>query len=237
MPMSTVNSRASRNRFAERAAWRLLVALAVLLCGAPAAAWAQAPPAPSLSVDQAFAPFTGGIVRDGGSGTGTDIPSGLAVHGDRIYTVGESNGDVTILARTGGGALDGGFGGDGRVDIAIGNGKDVGMAVAVLPDGRLRVLAEYDADPGSNTNLDVAVLGLNADGSNDASFGGGDGRVTFAVGPIDDEASRMIADEAGRLAITGWRKDAGGKEDLFVARLEPDGSPTMAFDGDGIRTI
>ena len=47
----------------------------------------------------------------------------------------------------------------------------------------------------------------------------------------------MIADEAGRLAITGWRKDAGGKEDLFVARLEPDGSPTTAFDGDGIRTI
>ena len=222
---------------------RLLAGFAALLGFGPALAYDEAPPAPSLSVDQAFAPSAGGIARDGAAGTGTDIPSGVAAHGDRIYTVGEANGEVAIVARQSSGALATGFSGDGRVDIAIGNGKDVGMSIVVLPDGRLRVLAEYDADTTNSTNLDIAVLGLNADGSHDASFGGGDGRVMFPIGSDtppdgpDDEASRLIVDEAGRLAITGWRKDANGKEDLFVARLEADGSPTTAFDGDGIRII
>ena len=232
-----MNSRTWTSRRAERLAWLALGAAVVLLGGPPPLAGAQAPPAPSLSVDQAFAPSTGGIARDGAAGTGTDIPSGIAAHGERIYTVGEANGEVAVIARQTNGAFAGGFSGDGRIDIPIGNGKDVGMAIVVLPDGRLRVLAEYDADTTSSTNLDIAVIGLNADGSDDASFGGGDGRVTFPVGPIDDEASRMIADDAGRLAITGWRKDANGKEDLFVARLEADGSPTTAFDGEGIRII
>ena len=233
-----MNSRASTSRFAERPALCALAALAALLCGGAPAASAQGPLAPTLSIDQGFAPSTGGIARDGGAGTGTDIPSGVAVYGDRIYTVGESNGEVAIVARRASGAFDGGFGGgDGRVDLPVGNGKDVGMAIVVLADGRLRVLARYDADTTSSTNNDVAVLGLTADGGYDASFGGGDGRVTFAVGVIDDEAARMVADESGRLAITGWRKDAGGKEDVFVALLEADGSPALGFDGDGIRTI
>ncbi len=235
--MPTVSSRALTSRSAERSAHCALAVLAALLCGAPAAS-AQGPLAPTLTIDQAFAPSTGGVARDGGAGTGTDIPSGVATHGDRIYTVGETNGEIAIIARGANGAYDGGFGGgDGRLELSVGNGKDVGMAIVPLADGRLRVLAKYDADTTSSTNFDVAVLGLNADGGYDASFGGGDGRVTFPVGVIDDEAARMIADESGRLAITGWRKDAGGKEDLFVARLEADGSPTAAFDGDGIRTI
>ena len=146
-PMPTESSRASTSRFAERAARCALAALAALLCGGAPAARAQAPLPPSLSIDQAFAPSTGGVARDGGDGTGTDIPSGVAVYGDRIYTVGESNGEVAIIARRSNGTLDSGFGGgDGRVDLAIGNGKDVGMAIVALPDGRLRVLAKYDAD-------------------------------------------------------------------------------------------
>ena len=84
----------------------------------------------------------------------------MAVYGDRIYTVGESNGEVAIIARRASGAFDGGFGGgDGRVDLPVGNGKDVGMAIVALADGRLRVLAKYDADTTSSTNNDVAVLG------------------------------------------------------------------------------
>ena len=233
-----MNSRASTSRFAERSArWALAVIAVLLSAGAPAAS-AQSPLAPTLSVDQAFAPTTGGIARDGGAGTGTEIPSGIAAYGDRIYTVGESNGEVAVIARRTTGVYDGGFGGgDGRVDLPIGNGKDVGMAILALPDGRLRVLAKYDADTTSSTNLDVAVLGLKPDGGYDTGFGGGDGIVKFPVGVIDDEATRMVADAAGRLAITGWRKDAGGKEDTFIALLEADGSPTMGFDGDGIRTI
>ena len=213
---------------------RLLTALAAALLAAPAAA-AQSP-APSLSLDPVFAPPSG-IARDGGAGTGTDIPGGVAVDGDRIYVVGESNGVVAVIARAGNGTYDPAFGGDGRVDIDLGNGKDVGSGIAGLPDGRLRILAATDSDTTSSTNMDVAVIGLNRDGSFDQSFGGGDGRVSFPIGVIDDSPSRMAVDEAGRIAITGWRKDAGGKEDTFVAMLNPDGTPDESFDGDGILTI
>ncbi len=165
--MPTESSGALTSRCAERAARCALAALAALLCGGAPAAWAQASLPPSLSIDQAFAPLTGGVARDG-AGAGTDIPSGVAVHGDRIYTVGESDGEVTIIARRSTGSFEGGFGGgDGRVDLAIGNGRDQGMAIVALPDGRLRVLAKYDADTTNSTNNNIAVLGLNADGSYD----------------------------------------------------------------------
>ncbi|HET6551742.1 MAG TPA: hypothetical protein VFG79_24960 [Solirubrobacter sp.] len=212
---------------------RALLAAVALTAVLPATARALPP---SLTVDQAFSPPTG-IARDGGAGTGTDIPGGIAVFGDRIYVAGESNGEVAVIARRSDGTYDGGFGGDGRVDVAVGVGKDVGQSIVVLPDGRLRILAASDADDTSSTNNDIAVIGLNADGSFDGTFGGGDGKVRFPVGVIDDAPSRMIADAEGRLAITGWRKDANGKEDGFVAMLNADGSPLTAFDGDGIRTL
>ena len=201
----------------------LLLALACALAQNPAVASAQSPPAPSLGLDTAFSPPSG-IARDGTSNT-SDTAGGVAVDGDRIYTVGESNGDVAIIARTPNGALDPGFAGDGRLDLPIGQGKDAGVAVAVLPDHRLRVLASTDSDPSASaTNIDVALIGLNADGTDDSSFGGGDGRVSFPVGARDDTPTRMAVDATGRLAIAGWTKDAAGEEDSFVSLREADGS-------------
>jgi hypothetical protein len=219
----------------ERFARAALLTLALLLGAGSAPAGAQSLP-PGLSVDQAFFPPTG-IARDGGAGTGTDIPGGIAVDGDRIYTVGESNGEVAIVARRSNGAFESAFGGgDGRLDLALGTGKDVGQAILVLPDRRLRILAAMDADTSSSTNNDIAVVGLNPDGSYDETFGV-HGRMSFPVGPIDDAPSRMIVDAAGRLAIAGWRKDANGKEDSFIAMVTAAGALDPTFDGDGIRTL
>ena len=231
-------------RFAEIATTAALVAALAL---APAAAVADTPalPAPSLSVDQAFSPPSG-IARDGGSGT--DIPGGVAVDGDRIYVVGEaattattsstSDSSVTIIARHVNGTYDTGFGSNGRVDINLANGKDTGAAVVVLPDHRIRILAATDVNSGSASSFDVAVIGLNADGSDDASFGT-NGRLVFPVAPanLDDSPSRMIADATGKLAITGWSKDANGKEDSFVAEVTPAGQLDPTWDGDGVLTV
>ncbi len=236
--MSTVSSPGSTARRAERLLRWGCCALLAAAAGAPAARAADAPLAPSLTVDQAFAPSTSGIARDGGAGTGTEIPGGLTTYGDRIYTTGESNGEVAVIARAANGAYDTTFGGgDGRVDIAVGTGKDVGMSIVALPDGRLRILAEYDADATSSTNQDIAIIGLKPDGTPDPTFGGGDGKELFPVGPVDEEATRLVADATGRLAITGWKKDTNGKEDLFVSIRKPDGSPETAFGPNGIRTL
>ena len=216
----------------------LLAATALAVLGAGPAA-AQAPLAPSLTLDTLFAPPTGVAVD--GVASSADVPGGVAVDGDRIYTVGESAGNIAILARRPTGALDSSFAGDGRLDIVLGPDKDVGVAIVVLPDHRLRVLASTDVLTSTATNIDVALIGLNADGTDDQTFGGGDGRVTFPVGAAEDTPAKMVADATGRLAIAGWRKDANNKEDTFVAMREADGSPDADFgqsgptDMDGLR--
>jgi hypothetical protein len=219
-------------RVATRIALRtLLLALAGMAIVLPGTASAQAPLAPSLTLDTLFAAPTG-VAKDDITGK-ADVPGGVAVDGERIYTVGESDGNVTIVARRPSGILDSGFGGDGRVDIILGPDKDVGVAIVVLPDHRLRVLASTDTLTSTSVNLDVALIGLNSDGTDDQQFGGGDGRVSFPVGTAEDTPSKMVVDSLGRLGIVGWRKDANNKEDTFVAMRQPDGSPTVAFGQSG----
>jgi len=216
----------------------LLLVLAGLATLAPGDARGQAPP--RLSVDPAFSPPSG-VARDSSAGFIANTARGVAVDGERIYTVGDSGGNLVIIARRADGTYDSGFAGDGRLDVSLGPGTDVGYAVAVLPDHRLRALASTVVGSSPATHRDVAVLGLNSDGSDDLSFGGGDGsvdgRVSFPVGPNDDTPSRMAVDAAGRLAITGSAKDAAGMEDTFIALLEADGSPVSGFDDDGLRVI
>ena len=224
-----------------RPAFVVAVALLALATVAAPPLHAQTPLAPSVTVDPTFAPPTGIAVDDVASKG--DLASGTAVDGDRIYTVGESDNSVVIVARRSSGALDSGFAGDGRLDISLSPDKDTGVAIVVLPDHRLRVLASTDVLTSTATNVDVALIGLNSDGTDDQTFGGGDGRVTFPVGTAEDTPTKMVADATGRLAVAGLRKDANGKEDTFVAMREPDGSPTPAFgqsapsDLDGLRVF
>ena len=141
---------------------------------APATAHAQGFAPPTLVADLAFAPPTGIARGDFLAGTITDIPAAVAVDGDRIYTVGRTQGgtggaDIGIIARRSDGALDTGFSDDGKliVSIAPSTESDIGTGIVVLPDHRLRVVASTDVVPGSSESLDVAILGLNPDGSPD----------------------------------------------------------------------
>lgn len=224
----------------RRAILLLVVALAGLAAAAVAVAQSVLPP--SVTIDTRFSP-PDGIARDDLGGTLTDIPSAVAVDGDRIYTVGEvrdssSNSDVAIIARRTNGLYDSGFSGDGKlvIPLAADTGKDVGVGIVVLPDGRLRVLASTDATAGSGTNIDNAIVGLNADGSFDTSFGGGDGKVSFPAGQNNDTPTRLAVGPDGRLAVSGARSD-GTKEDSFVSLREPDGSPVAGFGTDGVRSL
>jgi hypothetical protein len=218
--------------------------VAVAAFAAPASA--QAPPEPELTVDTAFAPPSGINKFDFTAGTAADVAGGVAVYGERIYTVGETrdstgDADIGITARLPDGRVDNGFSGDGKTTIEIAEnvgtnkGRDAGFAVVVLPDGRLRIAAAVDMDTGQSNNLDVAVVGVRDDGSLDPAFGGGDGIVVFALGTPEDVPNRMALDPAtGRLAIAGTTK-ATSNEDFFVALLEPDGSPAP-FGTAGVRT-
>jgi hypothetical protein len=219
----------------------LLVAVALLAF--PAAAGAQAFSAPTLTPDLAFAPPTGIARGDFIAGTITDIAAAVAVDGDRIYTVGRTQGgtggsDIGIIARRADGALDTGFSDDGKLIIALAPSteSDIGTSIAVLPDHRLRVVAATDVVPGSSESLDIAIVGLNPDGSPDLQFGGGTGKVIFPAGPSSDVPARIVAGPDGRLAVVGSRSN-GSRDDLFVSLREADGSPVSGFGTNGVKFV
>ena len=201
---------------------------------------------PSLQVDTRFAPPTGIVEYDFASGIATDRALGVAVDGDRIYTVGESlnggNRDVAITARRSDGTFDPGFSEDGRVLLALrpalGSREDSADDVAVLPDHRILVLAATAANPLATADIEVALLRLNADGSVDTTFGDGTGAVVFPVSVNADVPARMAVDPAsGRIAIAGGTGGAGltgGRDDTFISLREPDGSPVAGFGTDGV---
>src|SRR3954469_14660934 len=186
---------------------RLLAVSAALLGLVPATAQGQglapASPPPTLP----FAPPTGIARGDFATGTVTDIPAATAVDGDRIYTVGRTLGgsggsDIGVLARRSDGSFDAGFSGDGKliVSIASGTQSDIGTGVIVLPDRRVRIVAATDVVAGSSESFDVAIVGLNPDGTPDTTFGDLDGsglartgQTVFPVGLASDTPTRIVA--------------------------------------------
>ncbi len=238
----------------------ILTTSALLAVAAPAGATLLPP---SLTADTAFAPPAGVARFDFRPGNSIhDIPTGIAVSGQRTYTVGESASptqnpdrgrDVAIIARRADGALDPGFDGDGRLSIAVapGNGLDTATAIAVLPDGRIRIAGYTDVDPGtgaSAVNLDAMLIGLMPDGSPDPSFGqdtNGDGtrdgvQVFAAVAAPtqnNEQLTGLAIDPAsGRIAVAGPRSD-GGQDDIFVSLREADGSAVTGFGTLGVRVV
>ena len=113
--------------------------------------------------------------------------------------------------------------------IAPGTGDDV----VVLPDGRLRILASTDVDATATTQIDVAIVGLNPDGSPDAAYGT---KIFPAAASGPDAPTSMALGPGGRLAVTGTAAD-GGNEDVFVALREADGSPAAGFGTAGVRVV
>jgi hypothetical protein len=198
----------------------LLAALvAVFVTASPAAA--QIPP-PSLTADTTFA-FSGVSEYDYRAALADDVGRRAAVDPalGRSYAVGDTETvsgatEIAVVARRADGTLDAGFAGDGSLALPITAGQDAhGADIAVLPDGRLRILGTTDADPGSGVDLDVVLVGLLADGTPDPAFD----VVTFPAGSGDDEAGGLAIDSAGRLAVTG-----GTGVDTFVAVRAVDGS-------------
>ena len=216
------------------------VVWAVLLVATAPAAHAQTAFPPSLELDSRFA-LPDGIGRE--FDDDFDSASAVAVAGDRIYSVGSVNegsaSDVGVVARHSGGTYDRGFSGDGKLilPIAPGTGADTALDVVVLPSGKLRILASTDVDATPTTQIDVAIVGLNADGTTDTGFGpGGSGVVTFPASAGVDTPTRMALAPDGRLAITGYAT-VSSNEDAFVALRLADGSPAPGFGASGLRTL
>ncbi|MEA2448624.1 MAG: hypothetical protein QOG63_556 [Thermoleophilaceae bacterium] len=164
---------------------------------------------------------------------------GLAVTaGDGVVAVGRTAsgsgpGDMAAARLDGRGIPDASFGNLGTVVVDFG-GDDGASAVVARPNGSFVL-----AGTSNVTDPDFALLGLQADGAPDPTFSG-DGKETLSFGPLSggaDSASSIALTSTGRIAVAG-RSDAGTNPDQFaIALLEPDGSPSTGFSGNGKRTV
>jgi uncharacterized delta-60 repeat protein len=143
------------------------------------------------------------------------------------------------------GTLDTSFSGDGIARTSVQKGLFEGKVagVVVQPDGKIVIAgsATYYCPPDGECDSDFALFRFDVDGTLDATFGGGDGKVTTKFtsprcgGP--GEARALALQPDGKIVVggdAGCGDTAGGWGLVFaLARYLPDGTLDPAFGGDG----
>jgi len=134
---------------------------------------------------------------------------------------------------------------DGSPDSAFGTGGTVFMhfvveaadrsrAMKLLSDGRILLAGGegHSPSPGVFTGYLTAAV-FNADGSPDASFGGG--RVTIPLSGYMPEAMAIVEQADGKFVLAGRARTSGSAYyDVVMARLNADGSVDTSYGSDGI---
>ncbi|MDZ7858116.1 cadherin domain-containing protein [Sphaerotilus sp.] len=176
-----------------------------------------------------FSNSDGKVVQDLGGGT-SDFTLGMAKQADgKLVTVGytqAANQELAVQRWNVDGTLDTSFGTGGQFTLAIGLSNDFATAVKVLDDGKLVVAGQT-----FNGSIFVsALVKLNADGTLDTSFGGGDGVAT---------GSNSVSNQSGSLAIQTDGKIllAAGNSDFVVQRFNVNGSVDASFGTSGVAAI
>ena len=168
-------------------------------------------------------------------GSGLDFGFSVAVQLDgRIVVAGNtdngSDRDFALARYNMDGTVDNSFSGDGKVTTAFGSGNDIGLAVAIQPDGRI-VMAGF-AYVGSGR--DFVLARYNTDGTLDNSFSA-DGKVTtdFGTGDAgDDDGWSVAIQQDGRIVVAGY-SNIGTSVDFALARYNTDGTLDNSFSADG----
>jgi uncharacterized delta-60 repeat protein len=221
-------------RGTERRMSRLLPGVLALACACCAASTAVAVAAPG-DLDPTFS-GDGRLTSDLGRGDSRAAAIVRQPADGRIVVVGRradryvgtgSLPDFALARLNSDGSLDESFSGDGRQTTDFSPAGDQATAVALQPDGRIVVAGSAGA-PGA---ADFAVARYNADGSLDTSFSA-DGRLTIDFGEESASSGVAVAGD-GAIVVVGVA-GVGRDADFALARLNADGSPDTAFDGDGM---
>ena len=132
------------------------------------------------------------------------------------------NGDDYAVARYHpDGSRDASFGGgDGIANVDFFGGQDHGHALALQPNGKILLGGVFGAPP---FNGGYGVAKLNADGTLDVSFGGGDGKTTTSFGDsvvsaIDPVAFDMALQADGGIVVAGRANYNSTSGDFNVVR-------------------
>jgi uncharacterized delta-60 repeat protein len=136
--------------------------------------------------------------------------------------------DFAVLRFKADGSLDPSFSGDGVATTDFGSPSEA-LAVALQPDQKIVVA-------GKVGQSDLAMARYNPDGSLDLTFDT-DGKVITTGTNLDSGSLGLALQADGKIVLVGTALESGAGSKILVARFNPDGSPDLTFDGDGILTV
>lgn len=152
----------------------------------------------------------------------------------KIIMVGYRDDNLTAAKFNTDGSLDTSFGVNGWAVVSFSDQASYADDVAIQDDGKI-LISGFSLN-GDN-RFQVAAARLNTDGSVDNSFGT-NGTVLFNVGEWNDFGEGVAIQDDGKILIGGhkWISNVQQKHDLFVARLNTDGSLDTSYGNNGAAT-
>ncbi|MDO9353048.1 MAG: delta-60 repeat domain-containing protein, partial [Solirubrobacteraceae bacterium] len=179
------------------------------------------------TIDTTFG-SAGKVTTDFGA---TDAGFDVLLQGDgKIVVVGTSNGNFAAARYHADGSLDTTFGTAGKTTVDV-SGTDGGEGGALHADGKI-VIGGW-ATVGGKTVF--AAVRLTTTGALDTSFNG-TGKVTTAVGSVNDNAWTTLVQADGKIVLAG-RSVVGSYENTAVVRYNTDGSLDTGWGGTGIVAV
>lgn len=169
----------------------------------------------------------------GGTNTARNVvlqPDGsFVVSGEPIGTfTGSDHTDIALYDASG--HLDETFGTDGTLTLG---GTRVGEGLAVAADGKLILVGS--ATLGGGATSQFLVRRLNADGTNDTSFGG-TGSVVTTISDAGDAALAVALQQDGKILVAG-RASLRTNSNFAVTRYLRDGTLDTTFANAGKQTV
>jgi len=170
-------------------------------------------------------------------GGAVDRANSVAIQTDgKIVVVGNSGADCVFARYTPAGLLDPtfdgpGVAGDGVFKINL-TGTDTCDAVTIQPDGKILTVGTAGTSPTT-----VSAIRLNpTDGSYDLSFDGtsgtGNGKVTFSVGPGDDDGKGVALQSDGKIMVAATALDVAADKPS-ITRLSSIGAVDNTYGTSG----
>jgi uncharacterized delta-60 repeat protein len=187
------------------------------------------------TVDATFGGGSGPVTTPVGSGAAMGNALVQDASGRLVVAGASNNGtdnDFALVRYSADGVPDGGFGTSGIVTTPIGSGDDVANGLQTDAEGHL-----VAAGSSSNgTNLDIALVRYDDDGTPDSLFGTA-GIVTTPIGSGDDQALALTTQSDRKLVVAGVTATGLGTTAVAVARYRTDyacgqGPPTGTYSCD-----
>lgn len=177
-------------------------------------------------------------------GTLQDVVYAIAIQPDqktvftgvaRITSTTGFTSDMVIGRLKTDGSLDTTFANNGIYNLASAGGSIFGYDVKIQPDGKIVVCGGYSV---TAANTDFIVVRLNADGTPDTAFGGGDGISIVQVGSSEDYAYDVELLPNGKILLAGASSVPGFTyKRAVVMRMLPDGTLDTTFGTGGYTTL